>query len=116
MPQTFIDGTANIAGLTVPGAYFDIVPPQPIINGVPSNIMGMSGVASWGPVGAPQFFSTLDQGQALFGPPLQRTFDLMTYVAAGGLVGPNVSWCGVRVTDGTDLAASVIILSNCITI
>ncbi|MHB8354988.1 MAG: phage tail protein, partial [Burkholderiales bacterium] len=47
-------GQLNASALSVPGAYIQIVPPKNrYINGVPSNILGIVGVGSWGPVNSP---------------------------------------------------------------
>lgn len=118
---TFVDGTVNIAGLTVPGAYVDIVLPTPNIVGVPTNIEGLVGVAQWGPVGAPQFISGPADAAIKIGYPVVRTYDMPTYVWAASQVGQVTAGQGaqfacVRVTDGTDVAASVVILSTCLTV
>ena len=121
MGQSFIDGTVNIASITNPGVYTDIIPPQPLVYGSPTNIQGIVGVAQWGPIGAPIFFNTPAQCQGIFGVPAVRTYDMPTYVWAASQQGNQntptggVTFCGVRVTDGTDTAASVVVLTNCIT-
>jgi hypothetical protein len=43
-----------------------------------------------------------------------RKYDLLTQVALAVLQGAN-AFVGVRVTDGTDVAASAAIQTNCIT-
>jgi uncharacterized protein len=122
MGQSFIDGTVNLASLTNPGVYVDIIPPQPVVYGTPTNIEGIVGVAQWGPVGSPIYFNTPAQCQAVYGVPVARTYDMPTYCWAGSQQGNQntpsggVTFCGVRVTDGTDVAASVIILTTCITL
>src|SRR6516164_1643883 len=103
---TFRDGQANILGMTNPGVYVDIIPPTPFLTGVPTNIEGLVGVASWGPVGTPIPFSTPDNGVGWFGLPMVRPYDMMTHVYAATQVGGQVNFMGVRVSDGTDVAAS----------
>lgn len=113
--QTFLDGSQNLAALTVPGVYVDIIPPAPIIVGVPTNIVGLVGTGTWGPVNSPVNFNTLDDCAGIFGFPQVRSYDLATYVAAASSIGGSIAFAGVRVTDGTDTAASVVALTNCIT-
>src|ERR1700742_1385068 len=103
---TFRDGTVNLAGLVNPGAYIDIIAPIPQIASVPTNIEGLVGVGSWGPVGAQKFFSTPADCSGIYGDPQIRNFDLPTHVAAASQVGSAIAFCGVRVTDGTDTAAT----------
>jgi hypothetical protein len=103
---TFLSGQQNLAALTVPGVYIDIIPPSPFITGAPTNVEGIVGVASWGPVNTPVFFTSPANCALMFGNPATRFADLPTYVWAGGQVGSAVNWCGIRVTDGTDVAAA----------
>ena len=47
-------GSINTTALVVPDLYVQIVPPQNLLlNGVPTDIVGVVGSASWGPVGQP---------------------------------------------------------------
>ena len=47
-------GSINTTALVVPDLYVQIVPPQNLVlNGVPTNVVGVVGTASWGPVGQP---------------------------------------------------------------
>jgi hypothetical protein len=48
----FLDGQQNLAALTVPGVYGDIILPSPMIVGTATNIEGIVGVGSWGPLNA----------------------------------------------------------------
>lgn len=116
MPQTFIDGTVNLTSLTNPGVYVDVIPPQPLIVGSPTNIMGIVGAAQWGPVGAPVFMSTPEDCIGVFGRPVARSFDMPTYVWAGSKQGKAIAWAGVRVTDGTDVAATAIVQVTSLTV
>ena len=103
---SFLDGQQNLAALSVPGVYVDIVPPQPFLSGVPTNIMGLVGVASWGPVNAPVTFSGPDSCAVIFGTAQVRKYDLATYVLAASQVGAAIGYSGVRVSDGADVAAT----------
>ena len=116
MPSTFIEGTVNLASLTVPGTYIDIIPPTPFVVGAPTNRMGIVGVAQWGPVGAPVAMSTPDDCAGYFGKPVVRSYDMPTYVWAGSQQGSAVAWYGVRVTDTTDVAATATVQTNCLTL
>jgi uncharacterized protein len=118
---TFLDGQQNLSALQVPGVYVDILPPQPFLNGVPTNMMGVVGVASWGPVGSPVPMSGPDSCATVFGTPTSRTglgykYDMASYIWAASQIGPAVGFWGVRVTDSTDVAASIVVQSTCITI
>ena len=106
MPQIVQAGSINTAALVVPDLYVQIVPPQNyVINGVPTNRVGMVGTASWGPVNQAV---TVGDGPAYaraFGPIQARRFDLGTPVAVAIQQGASDFRC-VRVTDGTDAAAT----------
>lgn len=105
-------GALNLAALTVPGVYVNIVPPNPsFINGVPTDIEGVVGSATWGPVDSAVIVGGVS---AIFGPIQARLFDLQTAVSLGVQQGANNFAC-VRVTDGTDTAATVIAQTSCIT-
>lgn len=109
------DGQLNTTALVVPDAYVQIVTPKNLpLNGVPSNILGVVGSASWGPKNSPVFIGGVNQGAQIFGPVKNRKYDLMTIVAAAEQQGANVFAC-VRVTDGTDAAANVVVQTTCIT-
>lgn len=100
------NGLLNTTALTVPDIYVDIVPPQNlIINGVPSNILGVVGVASWGPVNKAVIVGGTTEYVANFGAIGNRTFDAGTAVAIAQQQGAN-DFRVVRVTDGTDSAAT----------
>ena len=100
-------GSINPTSLIVPGLYVQIVPPQlALLNGVPTNLIGVVGSASWGPVNAPTTFGNMSQYAAQFGPVIARTFDMGTACALAVLQGAQ-NFVGVRVTDGTDVAATI---------
>jgi hypothetical protein len=113
---TFLDGTYNLAALNVPGVYVDVIPPSPNIIGVPTNIEGIVGVGSWGPLNTPIPLSKPADAATKIGTPLIRSHDLATYVWAGTQVGGAIGYYAVRVSDGTDTAASAVIQTNCITL
>ena len=108
-------GQLNTTSLIVPGTYVQIVPPAVTnINGVPTNVLGVVGTATWGPVNSPTIIGGMAAYAAQFGAIQNRKYDMGTAVAAAVLQGAANFRC-VRVTDGTDVAASVVVQSTCIT-
>jgi hypothetical protein len=100
-------GALNTTALIVPDAYVQIVPPSlNVFNGQPTNVLGVVGTATWGPVNQPAIIGGMQALAQLFGPIQARKFDLGTQVATATQQGANNFRC-VRVTDGTDTAASV---------
>lgn len=96
----------NTTALVVPDLYVQLVPPAAtLLNGVPSNILGMVGSTSWGPVGMPVTIGGMADYAAAFGPVMNRLFDMGTHVAIAVQQGANTFRC-VRVTDGTETAAT----------
>jgi hypothetical protein len=102
----FLDGQQNLAALTVPGVYGDIILPSPLLVGTPTNIMGLVGAASWGPTNSVVYFSAVTDGAVALGNPTNRKYDIMTHVEAATQVGGAIGFGAVRVTDGSDLAAT----------
>jgi len=105
-------GAINTTALLVPDVYVQIVPPQVAeLNGVPTNVLGVVGTASWGPVNSPAIFGDMAGYAEKFGPIKARKYDMGTQVAVAVLQGAN-NFRGVRVTDGTDTAATVSVLDT----
>lgn len=99
-------GTINTMALVVPDLYVQIVPPQNlVINGVPTNVVGMVGTATWGPVGQPSIVSSMADYASRFGPLATRKYDMGTQVATAVQQGAANFRC-VRATDGTESAAA----------
>src|SRR5580700_10343715 len=108
-------GSINLAALVVPGVTVQVLnPATQFINGVPTNGLGIVGTATWGPVNSPVNVGTPAQAQAVFGPLQNRIYDLTTPVNTAAQQGAN-NFTLVRVTDGTDMAATIAVLTNCIT-
>jgi hypothetical protein len=106
----FAQGALNTTALIVPDLYVQIVPPQTLLlNGVPTDTLGVVGTASWGPVGEPTVIGSMSGYAAAFGPVMARKYDMGTPVAAAVQQGAANFRC-VRVTDGTDTAAAVSVL------
>ncbi|GAN79776.1 phage tail sheath protein [Acidocella aminolytica] len=98
-------GSLNTTALVVPDFYVQIVPPQVLnLNGVPTNVIGVVGTASWGPLDSPVVFGNSTEYNATFGPIMARKYDMGTQVATAIQQGAS-SFVGVRVSDGTDVAA-----------
>lgn len=102
-------GAINTTALVVPDLYVQIVPPQNLIlNGVPTNVVGTVGTASWGPVAQPVIVATMADYARSFGPIVARKYDMGTQVATAIQQGAQNFRC-VRVSDGTDTAAQTVV-------
>ena len=98
-------GSINTTALVVPDLYVQIVPPQNLVlNGVPTNVLGLVGTASWGPVGQPVIGATMADYARNFGPIVARKHDMGTQMATAVQQGAQ-NFRLVRVTDDTDVAA-----------
>jgi hypothetical protein len=105
-------GAINTTALIVPDLYVQIVPPQTLLlNGVPTDVLGVVGTASWGPVGEPTLLGTMGDYARSFGAVMPRKYDMGTQVATAVQQGAGNFVC-VRVTDGTDTAASLTVLGG----
>ncbi|HET6183224.1 MAG TPA: phage tail protein [Acetobacteraceae bacterium] len=99
----------NTTALVVPDLYVQIVPPQTLLlNGVPTNIIGIVGTATWGPVNQPVIVATMSDYSVSFGALMPRKYDMGTQVATAVQQGAQSFRC-VRVTDGSDVAAEATI-------
>ena len=108
-------GSINTTALIVPDLYVQIVPPQvTLLNGVPTNVLGVVGTATWGPVNSPTLIGNMAMYAQTFGAIQNRTYDMGTAVAVAVQQGANNFRC-VRVTDGTDTAATVVAQTNGVT-
>ena len=102
----FQQGALNTTALVVPDLYVQIVAPQNLVlNGVPTNVAGMVGTATWGPVGIPVIVATMSDYAQYFGSVVARKFDMGTAVACAVQQGATSFRC-LRVSDGSDIAAS----------
>ncbi|MEB0078011.1 phage tail protein [Pseudomonas sp. CCI3.2] len=99
-------GALNTAALTAPDLYIQVVQPKTrYINGVATDILGIVGVASWGAVNSPMLIGSPGDAALKIGAQQVRKYDLATAVAVSiGLGASNIR--AVRVTDGTDTAAT----------
>jgi uncharacterized protein len=102
-------GSVNTTSLIVPDLYVQIVPPQNLVlNGVPTNIVGAVGTASWGPVNEPTIVGSMADYARKFGTIVPRKYDMGTQIATAVQQGAQNFRC-VRVTDDTDAAASTVV-------
>jgi uncharacterized protein len=109
-------GQLNLAALVVPGVYIVNVPPQLLINGVPTNVIGYVGTAPWGPDNQPVPLASYAAYAGQFGNSVPRTFDMGTHVwVAFQFPSSQIIAQCVRVTDGTDTAATASIQTGCAT-
>lgn len=95
----------------VPDVYVQIVPPKPVLSGVATNLVGVVGGATWGPVNQPLIVGGMTEFIPQFGTPQPLQYDLGTVVYVANLQGANNFAC-VRVTDGTDTAAMTTLLDG----
>jgi hypothetical protein len=109
-------GEINNTALIVPDLYVEIVPPQNLIlNGVPTNVLGIVGSSTWGPVGTPVIVGSMLDYYTNFGPIMPRKYDMGTHVATAVQQGAQ-NFRGVRVTDGTSTFASANVPGTALTI
>ncbi|MGI4776954.1 MAG: phage tail protein [Janthinobacterium lividum] len=109
-------GSLNTTALIVPDLIVQIVPPSvALLNGVPTNIFGVVGTAQWGPLNSPVVLGSMADYALNFGATQARKYDMGTIVATAVLQGA-ANFRGVRVSDGTDTAATATVLTNCLTL
>jgi uncharacterized protein len=112
MVQIITSGQINIPALTTDDAYISVVAPPNFITGVPTDVIGCVGTASWGPKNTPVHMgSGLDATQQfgqMSAASLGDVHDLATdlYAAFGQSTSQaTLEGYAVRVSDGTDTAA-----------
>ena len=105
MPISTI-GSVNVSALSVPQALIQIVPPQYLYGGASTNSNGWVGTASWGPVNLATVAGSYAQFASLFGPTINRLYDLGSAIILAQAQGAQYHYV-VRVTDGTDTAATL---------
>lgn len=99
-------GSLNTAALQAPDLYIQIVPPKTrYINGVATDILGLVGIADWGPVNSPTLIGSPGDASQNFGTQTVRKYDLCTAIAVS-IQGGASNIRAVRVTDGTDTAST----------
>lgn len=115
MPGQIIPaGQFNPAALTASGAYVAVQTPPGYIQGVPTDVVGVVGTASWGPVNQPVHLGSGVDATVAFGPvasaaltdPYDLATDLQIAFTQAQSQASLEAWA-VRVTDGTDVAATL---------
>lgn len=110
MPAISFTGAFNAATLTVPDLYINATPPSAgVIRPASFGLLGIEGVASWGPVNIATTIGSTAQ-LAQFGPVINRANDLATACAVAlqlqQFAGLGSNLVVNRVTDGSDTAAT----------
>jgi len=109
MARVYQAGALNTTALVVPDLYVQIAQPQALtLGGVSSSCLGVVGTAGWGPVGAPVPIGGMGDYCAAFGSKQAVATDAGLAVNIAVLQGAS-SFRVVRVTDGTDVAASAVL-------
>lgn len=116
MVQIITSGSANIAALQADDAYIQIVAPPNFITGVATDVIGLVGTASYGPVGIPIHMGSGNDAVQNFGPmsaaSIADTHDLATdlFVAfAQSSSQATLEAWATRISDGTDTPAATTI-------
>lgn len=109
-------GNFNPSSLSADDLYIVIQNPPGYVSGIPTDVIGVVGTASWGPTNSACAIGSATQAQATFGSisaaSLTDPYDLATDLAlAFGQASSAATLEGwaVRVSDGTDVAASAAI-------
>lgn len=116
MVQIITAGQTNIAALQADDAYINVVAPPNFITGVPTDVVGLIGTASWGPVGIPVHLGSGNDAVQNFGPMTSASItdthdlptDLFVTFAQSSSQATLEAWA-TRISDGTDVAASTAI-------
>lgn len=96
----------DLTDLTVPDLVVDIeAPPDVDSTGVSNNRIGLVGTAIWGPVDSVTTIGSWAAMKKMFGTVQNDTYNMSTFAYLGIQLGASHFRC-VRVTDGTDTAAS----------
>jgi hypothetical protein len=100
-------GSQNATALIVPDVYVQIQEPQvALINGLPTDIVGIVGGASWGPKNSAVLVGSMADYAVKFGGIKALKYDAGTLVACAAQQGA-ANFRVVRASDGTDTAALV---------
>lgn len=122
MPEIIQANSFSSATLTAPGTYVVVEPPPPVAVGPSTNVGGVVGTASWGPLNTPVLMGDYNEAVAAFGPvnsaavsggpsggadPYDLATDLKYAFSQAQGSGASIGLWGVRVSDGTDVKATV---------
>lgn len=116
MPQIVPAGQLNVAALSADDLYIQIVNPPSYIRGVATDVFGTVGTASWGKLNQPIHMGSGQDAVQNFGAisaaALTDAHDLATdlFLAFNqASSAASIEGWAVRVSDGTDVAASAVI-------
>lgn len=118
MPIIVNPSQIDPSAFTVPAVYLVVQPPQASITGAPASVIGRVGTTSWGPLNKATLVGDMQSQNILFGPiskaSLTDIHDMATDTwaslqQAGQLGLTNQQ---VRVSDGTDTQASLVLNDN----
>lgn len=101
-------GTVNPNAIVAPGVYISPQLPTPPLSGAATDIILVVGTGIFGPVNTPVDILGITDEINTFGPVQNSVYDMGSQVMAAASVGANAFVC-VRVTDGTDVKASVVL-------
>lgn len=103
------EGVLNYNSLQVDDLYVVLIPPQtPLIQGYPTDGIGFVGIATWGPLNTPIPFGDIGSALRNYGNLTTHANDLITEAIGALKQGANNLY-GVRVSDGSDLASTVLV-------
>lgn len=109
-----VQGTSTIP--SAPGLYVQVLTPPSFVEGVPVDVIGVSGTASWGPLNSPTLLGAPSDVIQVFGgitaAALTDQHDLCTDLIIAFSQAQSQSTLqayGVRVSDGTDIKATATI-------
>lgn len=106
MARIYQAGEAQTAGQIVPQLFVvNQTPSQVVVNGVSTQRIGIVGTASWGPVNMATALSGIADYKAAFGAKQSLSTNIGTAISIASLQGAS-DFRAVRVTDGTDAAAT----------
>lgn len=115
MAEILSGSSFSAASLGAPGVFVVIEPPPAIAVGPSTSIGAVVGTASWGPLNTPVLLGDLNQANSAYGPVTAASLtdvhdmptDLKYAFAQAAGTGVAIGLWGVRVSDGTDVKATV---------
>lgn len=105
-------GSVNLGAAQAPGVLIIESLRAGGITGVPTNLIGAIGTATWGDPNTQISVSSMKELIQKLGLPLTNKYDLGTFANVAFQQGNTVSLVCVRVTDGTDVAAKTRLLDS----
>ena len=110
MGQILTSSQFSPNNLSAPGLYINNQPPPSFIPGAATNVAGIVGTASWGPLNSPILVGSPQESTTLLGgigvAALTDVHDLCTDIAIAMIQGPITVWA-LRVSNGTDTPATI---------